>query len=133
MSHYNCWPRPHVCSMLLLLAFVAILQILPCSNDLEPSCSNEEACNGKEKSWIGRESDLLHLISNRTQRNVAQSSEDLFISLETTLKYHDTRLPPILFTWLQTINPSQANIEWLWFIMCPQHQYYLIGPPSYRS
>ena len=64
-------------------------------------------CSQGIENWT--ESQLLHWISTRVQRNITQSSDGLFISVKTISKYHDARLPPIMLTWFQNVNPSQAN------------------------
>ena len=51
---------------------------------------------------------LSLLVGGHQEGVVVNGSEDIFVSIKTTQKYHDTRLPPILLTWLQTIHPWQV-------------------------
>lgn len=91
----------------LLLVFAAIL-VVPCSSSTY--CSGEEAvCEGEGTSLLDPPRDrLLYKISNEVQHNIISGSDRVFISIKTTSKYHSTRLPPILFTWLQNVIPSQV-------------------------
>ena len=94
---------------LRLAVFLLSVQLLQVTYLSSPSCSDEDTCDAEEKSWLGPLEGLLHDISSGVQRNVIQSSEGIFVSVKTAIKYHSTRLPPILFTWFQNIAPSQVT------------------------
>ena len=43
--------------------------------------------------------------------------QDVFISVRTAAPFHKSRLPLLLYTWLQTVNPKQVWCS-VWFIYC---------------
>ena len=47
------------------------------------------------------------------ERVVVNSSEDIFVSIKTTHKYHEIRLPPLVLTWLQAVSPEQVGVAFL--------------------
>ncbi len=40
---------------------------------------------------------------------ITPESEGVYVSIKTTTKYHKTRLPSIILTWLQNLSPSQVR------------------------
>lgn len=74
-----------------------------CKNQSIITGGGESSCSICTKSKV-----LELLIGERQERVVVSGSEGIFVSIKTTQKYHATRLPPILLTWLQTINPQQV-------------------------
>lgn len=95
--------------VLVFFSFV-VLQV---SLSFTDHCPAEETCNGSSSlpaaaSLATPTEKLIRAISKKVQRNVVDSSEGLYVSIKTTLKYHSIRLPHILFTWLQNVFPSQV-------------------------
>ena len=41
--------------------------------------------------------------------NIQQNGSDIFISVLTTHKYHDSRLSRLFITWMQTVEPKQVS------------------------
>lgn len=95
------------------LVLVAALLASFCST-ASPSCSSDETCDADsdDNSLIALldppEKLQQRILSSQIRRNVIGSSEGIFVSIKTTVKYHNTRLPPILLTWLQNVFPSQV-------------------------
>lgn len=58
----------------------------------------------------GETKSMALLMGGHAQMVMASDSEDIFVSIKTTQKYHGTRLPPLLMTWLQTIRPEQVGV-----------------------
>lgn len=94
-----------MCSSNMWVFYVAVFLPSLCFS----SCSDGgPPCKGGGTSWLGPEEGLLYKISNKCQQDVIQPSDGVFFTIKTTFKYHSTRLPPILYTWLQTVSPSQV-------------------------
>lgn len=95
----------------IVLVFFVVVQV---SLSFTDHCPAEETCNGSSSlpeaaSLATPTEKLIRAISKKVQRNVIDSSEGLYVSIKTTLKYHSIRLPHILFTWLQNVFPSQVH------------------------
>ena len=45
------------------------------------------------------------------KRPIINSSEGIYFSVRSTVKFHSTRLPSIILTWLKNIHPSQVKIR----------------------
>lgn len=87
------------------LWIVLVLRALACAASSDDVCSSE----GENSCSVWTKSSVLELLTGEHQeREVVSGSEDIYVSIKTTQKYHTTRLPPVLFTWLQTINPQQV-------------------------
>lgn len=50
------------------------------------------------------------LVASHAEKAKVNGSEDIFVSIKTTKKYHGTRLPPLVLTWLQTLQPEQVSM-----------------------
>ena len=91
-----------------LLLVVAVQASIPEAED-PGTCSAEEGC--EDLSSPVNPSVVFHHRLQSLHRRVEKKgvlAKDIFISIKTTSKYHSTRLPSILFTWLQNVSPSQV-------------------------
>lgn len=97
-----------------LLLSVAVLLACLCRAALSTSCSDDGECQGEDHSPLSQALDpserLIHEISDRTRTPqwIADSSEGIYVSVRTTPKYHRSRLPTILLSWMQTVSPAQV-------------------------
>lgn len=96
----------HMVTVSLAVLLCAVTLPLCCCS----SCYEEGGCESGpgSSSWLGPLDRLLYRICRECQDNVIKWSDRIFISVKTTSKYHSTRLPPILFTWLQNVLPDQV-------------------------
>ena len=83
--------------------------------------STSEACSNGGTALQNFLRNMLHSPSERLvqliteneesmKRPIISSSEGIYFSIRSTVKYHSTRLPSIILTWLQNIHPSQVKI-----------------------
>ena len=103
---------------MLFAVLVLLSSFFSCSTELSSSCSGDAECEeegGPPSSQLLSPSELLvQQIFSHTHsqegggREVTESSDGIFISIRTTLKYHYTRLPSVLLTWTQKLSPSQV-------------------------
>ena len=110
-------------------AFLAFLSLsLLCLTVQEDYCSrssedtvfttNGEQC--KKNLSVMEETPTIHtsaksmamklLMGGKAEKVVVSDSKDIFISIKSTQKYHETRLPPVLLTWIQTVEPEQVSM-----------------------
>jgi len=68
-----------------------------------------EHCNSTSTFLFDSSEVFNHRIAGQVHKNVIVSDEEIFISIKTAEKYHSSRLPPILLTWLQNVLPSQVS------------------------
>ena len=47
----------------------------------------------------------------RSRSNFVQVFRSIYVSVRTATKSHQTRLAPLLVTWMQTISPDQVSIK----------------------
>ena len=80
---------------------------------LTRTANQEEACisDSHGGSCSVLTDSMAILTGGHAQNVVVNGSEDIFVSIKTTQKYHSTRLPPLLLTWLQTIHPHQVCLD----------------------
>lgn len=102
-------------SMFVVTFDLALLLLsLACTSNLEETCSrNESDCDkGVELAEANKGMTKLMslLAAGDAERIAVDGSEDIFVSIKTTEKYHGTRLPPLVFTWLQTLQPEQVGV-----------------------
>ena len=71
-------------------------------------CDKEDELAGTSK---GRSTISMSLLAaNHAKRVKIDDGEGIFVSIKTTEKYHRTRLPPLVLTWLQTLQPEQVGV-----------------------
>ena len=84
--------------------------------NLEEACSRDESSfadcskgeNLAQETRMTRSMELL--AGDHAERVTVDGSEGIFVSIKTTQKYHGTRLPPLVLTWLQTLRPEQVGV-----------------------
>lgn len=59
---------------------------------------------------LGRVLEKCMPTSPSTSTTGGFSQDDIYITIKTTQKNHNTRLSPILLTWLQTVKPDQVRL-----------------------
>ena len=104
--------------MLQVLAFdLALLLSLAHTSNLKGTCSEDEHsladCNkGDElaQTTKGMTKSMSLLAAGHAERVAVDGSQGIFVSIKTTEKYHRTRLPPLVVTWLQTLQPEQVGV-----------------------
>ena len=101
---------------MFLLAFHPALLLLSLARtaNLEESCSRDESsfadCDKGAELTQAMTKSMSLLAEGGAERVAIDGSEDMFVSIKTTEKYHGTRLPPVVLTWLQTLQPKQVGV-----------------------
>ena len=57
-----------------------------------------------------RATSMSLLVASHAERLTVNRSKGILVSIKTTEKYHRTRLPPLVLTWLQTLQPEQVGV-----------------------
>jgi hypothetical protein len=99
--------------MLVLAFHLALLLSSVHTSNLE-TCSSFSDCDKGDElvetiKWRMTKSISL-LAANHAERVKIDGGEGIFVSIKTTGKYHETRLPPLVLTWLQTLQPEQVGV-----------------------
>ena len=98
--------------LVLLLSFAGASNLQEtCSKD-EPSFTDCDKGDEVAQTSKGMTKAMSMLAANYhvTERVNIDGSEGIFVSIKTTEKYHGTRLPPLVLTWLQTLQPQQVGV-----------------------
>ena len=84
----------------------------------EGSCSSDDGTSCKETESLGQLSSSLvsglndtFILGKQPQRQTSDAddySSAVYISVKTTVSYHESRLAVLLLTWLQTVRPEQV-------------------------
>ena len=101
--------------LVLVLTFdLALLLSLAHTSSLEETCSEDEhsSCEG---DLVARTTEVMTksmslLTAGHVERVTVDGSQGIFVSIKTTKKYHKTRLPSLILTWLQTLQPEQVGV-----------------------
>lgn len=121
-----------------------IVALLLTSTYSASSCSDGEVCEegGASSSfshYLQPPERVIQQISHQisaTEGVAEASSAEIYVSIRTTLKYHSTRLPPILLTWIRKFSPSQvvAMIQYdITDLSSPPPPPQLISTENFRS
>ena len=107
-------------------AILAILDLcLLCATGQKDFCASEDTASTETGQQCKNYSSVVEgahtktlamnlLMGGQAERMVVNDSEYIFVSIKTTQKYHATRLPPVLLTWIQTVQPEQVSFQNLW-------------------
>ena len=86
----------------------------PPGENFDPSSTARWLCTptpyASNVTVLGRVLEKCVPTSTSTSTTSGFSQEDIYITIRTTQKNHNTRLPPILLTWLQTVQPDQVRL-----------------------
>ena len=84
----------------------------------EGSCSSDDGTSCKETGSLGQLSSShvsglngTFILGKQPQRQTSDAddySSAVYISVKTTVSYHESRLAVLLLTWLQTVRPEQV-------------------------
>ena len=105
-SRRNLAPLPHSDSSLVPTpGDEATVNSTPSStqhdSQLSPSVINKAQCTPVGGNVL--------LLGKRPERCTTPGTDDIYISIKTTRRYHKTRLSMLILTWLQTVKPEQVN------------------------
>ena len=113
--HGACRLHLHRMHMLVLAFDLALLLSLVHTSSLEDTCSEDEhsSCDKGAQTTKGMTRSMSLLAAGHAERITVDGSEGIFVSIKTTEKYHRTRLPPVVVTWLQTLQPEQVGVVYI--------------------
>lgn len=98
---------------LVLVFHLALLLSSVHTSSLETCSSFSDCDKGDElaRTNKGRSTKSMSLLAeNHAERVKIDGGEGIFVSIKTTEKYHGTRLPQLVLTWLQTLQPEQVGV-----------------------
>ena len=81
-----------------------------CTSDDGTSCKETEGLGQLSSSFVSELNDTF-ILGKQPQRqtsSVEYYSSAVYISVKTTVSYHESRLAVLLLTWLQTVRPEQV-------------------------
>lgn len=104
-------PRLDFSLTVFVLSLYLIGEILCPESD--GSCTSDDGTSCKETGSLGQLSSshdtfILGKQPQRQTSGVEYYSSAVYISVKTTVSYHESRLAVLLLTWLQTVRPKQV-------------------------
>ena len=93
-----------------MLSFLLVFLQIQFAFSLDAGHCSVDGCNGSHESTtysrtvLGR---IPHPLNIKTQNEFIN---DIYFSIKSTEKYHESRLHPLLLTWFQTIPPQNVRL-----------------------